>query len=137
MKRHGTLQQHRRAAVFRRDGYKCVYCPCTDRTKLTIDHKVARSKGGSNRFNNLQTCCIDCNKAKGAMTDRQFRNWMIAHPKETWPETNKCQNLAERTRYQTVEDLLGQYAPAESDTAAPAAGAALPAEHAAHRPGEE
>lgn len=35
------------------------------RIKMTIDHIFPRSKGGSNRLDNLQPMCYDCNVEKG------------------------------------------------------------------------
>lgn len=32
---------------------------------FTKDHKIPKSKGGRNRFNNYQTCCEVCNRLKG------------------------------------------------------------------------
>lgn len=52
-----------REAVYDRDGNRCVKCGTTK--KLTLDHIVPRSKGGSNKPDNLQTMCRPCNNAKG------------------------------------------------------------------------
>lgn len=51
-----------RASVYKRDGHRCVECAATKR--LTLDHIVPLSKGGSNRQDNLQTLCVPCNEAK-------------------------------------------------------------------------
>jgi HNH endonuclease len=58
-----------REAVFVRDGWKCRNC--TSRWRLTIDHIIPISQGGSDRMNNLQTLCGPCNSSKG--TKRVFR----------------------------------------------------------------
>ena len=52
-----------RQNVFRRDDYKCAYCRTSE--NLTLDHVVPRSKGGPNTWENLVTCCSDCNVKKG------------------------------------------------------------------------
>lgn len=49
--------------VFKRDGYKCVYCSATN--DLTIDHVLPRSKGGASTWSNLVTACRSCNSRKG------------------------------------------------------------------------
>jgi 5-methylcytosine-specific restriction endonuclease McrA len=49
--------------VYKRDGRRCCNCGSTER--LTIDHIVPRSRGGSNALDNLQVLCHDCNQAKG------------------------------------------------------------------------
>lgn len=65
----GKTQRER---IFRRDGYRCVECGCSERKLLTIDHKVPRSKGGKNNDANLQTMCRGCNGAKGDMTQAEW-----------------------------------------------------------------
>jgi hypothetical protein len=43
-----------------------VCLKCGSESKLTIDHVVPISKGGSNDFNNLQILCEKCNSLKGS-----------------------------------------------------------------------
>lgn len=52
-----------RKDVFKRDNYLCLSCGTDE--DLTLDHIVPRSKGGSNKINNLQILCWNCNLAKG------------------------------------------------------------------------
>lgn len=54
-----------RWAVFRRDGYACLYCG--SESNLSIDHVFPVSRGGDNHPDNLQTLCRDCNSRKGAL----------------------------------------------------------------------
>lgn len=54
--------------IFRRDKFKCVYCGEQNKTKLTIDHVIPKSKGGSNSWQNLVTCCKSCNIKKDNKT---------------------------------------------------------------------
>ena len=49
--------------IFERDGAKCKNCGRQD--KLTIDHIIPTSKGGTNEEINLQVLCERCNKKKG------------------------------------------------------------------------
>lgn len=53
-------------AIFRRDGYKCVICGLgeQDGVKIAADHKIARSKGGTNTLENGQTLCYKHNSMK-------------------------------------------------------------------------
>jgi 5-methylcytosine-specific restriction endonuclease McrA len=57
-----TITQRRRKRVFNRDGNKCLQCGRT--WGLTLDHIIPRSRGGTNRQNNLQTLCHPCNQRK-------------------------------------------------------------------------
>jgi 5-methylcytosine-specific restriction endonuclease McrA len=53
-----------RQNIFRRDKFKCGYCGEKTKNKLTIDHVIAKSKGGKNTWQNLVTCCKSCNIKK-------------------------------------------------------------------------
>jgi 5-methylcytosine-specific restriction endonuclease McrA len=61
----GYVKKNKREKVFKRDGYKCVHPNCNNwRGKLTIDHIIPISKGGTNDLDNLQTLCEHHNKQK-------------------------------------------------------------------------
>ncbi len=53
---------------------KCAYCgngyPYNE---LQIEHMIPKVKGGPDNIRNCQLACKICNKAKGPMTDREFR----------------------------------------------------------------
>ncbi len=53
-----------RQNIFRRDKFKCGYCGEKNKSKLTIDHIIPKSKGGKNTWQNLVTCCKSCNIKK-------------------------------------------------------------------------
>lgn len=55
-----------RAAIFERDGNRCLKCGAVD--ALSIDHILPLAKGGNNSESNLQTLCKRCNSAKGGTT---------------------------------------------------------------------
>jgi 5-methylcytosine-specific restriction endonuclease McrA len=50
-----------RAALMRRDNYKCAYC---GRHAETIDHVLPRSKGGQHTWENCVASCQMCNHRK-------------------------------------------------------------------------
>lgn len=57
----------RRKKVLQRDGYKCRNCG-TKRSEqkgitLEVHHVVPLKNGGSNRMDNLWTCCSECHNA--------------------------------------------------------------------------
>lgn len=54
-----------RFLVFKHDQFACVLCGRSGvGVKLEVDHKIPLSKGGSNRLDNLQTLCFECNRGK-------------------------------------------------------------------------
>lgn len=63
LRRVGSRDRRRRKrSVFKRDGYRCVYCGSTD--NLTLDHVVPVAAGGHSRISNLVTACEPCNTLK-------------------------------------------------------------------------
>lgn len=58
-----------RRNVMRRDDYTCQYCG--KKTKLTIDHVIPKSRGGTDTWENLTTACERCNVKKGSLTPRE------------------------------------------------------------------
>ena len=58
--------------VFKRDGYRCVYCGSTVKKDLTIDHVIPSSKGGLNKWENLVTACKRCNNEKSDLTLEEY-----------------------------------------------------------------
>ena len=59
-----------RRAVFARDRWTCQYCG-HERGNLTVDHVIPRSKGGTQSWDNIVTCCAPCNRRKGDRLPRQ------------------------------------------------------------------
>ncbi len=58
-----------RAAIYTRDSYRCQYCGIHCSTnELTYDHVIPRSRGGKTTWENIVSCCYDCNSKKRART---------------------------------------------------------------------
>lgn len=57
--------------VFKRDGYRCVYCSDDD-TALTVDHLVLWEDGGDTVKENLVSACKKCNHTRGSKTVPEF-----------------------------------------------------------------
>ena len=73
--------QFSRSSVFARDAHICQYdgrsYPLAD---LTIDHVVPRTAGGRSTWDNVVTCCTDCNRRKGGRTPEQAGLTLIRPP---------------------------------------------------------
>jgi 5-methylcytosine-specific restriction endonuclease McrA len=71
-----------RANIYLRDNYSCQYCsrrlPTTD---LTFDHVIPVSRGGRKDWENIVTCCIDCNRLKGGRTPEEASISLYRRPR--------------------------------------------------------
>lgn len=56
--------------LVKRYGEQCFYCGRV--SKLTVDHFVPRSKGGSDRMENLRPACVSCNQRKADLMPEEF-----------------------------------------------------------------
>ena len=70
------------ANIYARDKHRCQYCghsfPTSD---LTFDHVMPVAQGGRKDWENIVTCCINCNRKKGGRTPEQAGMHLIRHPK--------------------------------------------------------
>jgi hypothetical protein len=68
------ISQVKRLAIYLRDGMACAYCGDSVETgaRLSVDHVVPHSCGGTNDTHNLVTACERCNKSKNGRTLRKF-----------------------------------------------------------------
>ena len=70
-----------RQNIYARDRYKCQYCGGRFATEeLTYDHILPRSRGGRTAWENIVTCCIDCNRKKGGRTPGEACMKLIRKP---------------------------------------------------------
>jgi len=62
-----------RRNVLARDRWTCQYCgkSSKDKTKMTIDHVMPRSRGGDSSWTNLVAACERCNCVKGNKTPKE------------------------------------------------------------------
>lgn len=64
--------------IFKRDGFKCAYCYST--FNLTVDHVIPKSRGGKNNWENLVTCCLNCNHKKDNRTPEEAGMSLLIKP---------------------------------------------------------
>ena len=62
-----------RRNVLARDKWTCQYCNkgSKNKTKMTIDHVMPRSRGGDSSWTNLVAACERCNSVKGNRTPKE------------------------------------------------------------------
>ncbi|MBE7463613.1 MAG: HNH endonuclease [Planctomycetes bacterium] len=75
-----------RRNIFERDGNTCQFCARKfDRTDLTIDHVLPRSRGGKSTWENVVLACVRCNTRKGSRTPEEAGMRMLKKPvKPKW-----------------------------------------------------
>tara|TARA_B100000700_G_C14765949_1_gene724370 strand:- start:76 stop:606 length:531 start_codon:yes stop_codon:yes gene_type:complete len=74
-----------RKNILQRDNNSCQYCGYIGK-KLSIDHVIPRSRGGSDRWENVTTACLPCNLLKGNRTPQEAN--MILKRKPHKPLSN-------------------------------------------------
>ena len=68
----GTLQGYNiRNYLLEKHKHKCFYCGKTV-SNFEVEHMLPKSRGGSNRIDNLTLSCHDCNEKKGTLTAEEF-----------------------------------------------------------------
>ena len=58
---------------FNYHGNRCYYCGCEG--KMTLDHRIPFSRGGTNWPANIVPACKSCNCSKGDKTETEFLDW--------------------------------------------------------------
>ena len=85
-----------RTGIFKRDLHRCQYCgnkfPIS---KLSIDHIIPRSQGGSTSWRNCVSACFSCNNKKGDRTPDKA-NMQLLQP------------VTEPTNYIAIEYILAK-----------------------------
>lgn len=79
MKRKSTGKRLR-FEIFKRDGFRCIYCGTTPvQSVLHIDHVIPVAHGGASVADNLVTACQDCNSGKSSISldDRKLSKPML------------------------------------------------------------
>jgi 5-methylcytosine-specific restriction endonuclease McrA len=86
VKRNKSPVKFSRQNIYARDRYRCQYCGNKHASEeLTYDHILPKSRGGKTEWNNIVTCCIECNRKKGGRTPREAQMSLIRKPiRPTW-----------------------------------------------------
>ena len=71
-----------RENIYTRDGDTCQYCnEVFPRAELTFDHVVPVAQGGRKDWENIVTCCVDCNRRKGGRTPAEAGMHLVKVPR--------------------------------------------------------
>lgn len=70
-----------RENIFFRDDYTCQYCgKKLPGSELTLDHVYPKSRLGADIWENIATCCKECNQKKADRTPKEARMKLIKRP---------------------------------------------------------
>jgi 5-methylcytosine-specific restriction endonuclease McrA len=73
-----------RKAVLARDAWTCQYCG-SQRSGLTVDHVIPRSRGGQSVWENIVAACAPCNRRKGNRLPLEISMHPASKPKPPGP----------------------------------------------------
>jgi 5-methylcytosine-specific restriction endonuclease McrA len=75
-----TVKFNRRN-IFLRDGHRCQYCGKRFSTpRLSLDHVMPKSRGGSDSWENIVCACLKCNVDKGGRTPAEAGMKLLQKP---------------------------------------------------------
>lgn len=87
-----------RTNLFARDRYRCQYCGSKyPARELTYDHVVPVARGGRKSWENIVTCCVDCNRRKGNRTPIEAGLKLLKQPRAPIGFPSKVQFLLSKT----------------------------------------
>lgn len=78
MAQRRKFTDYEKKTVYAKNNGKCAICgkPVMYK-KMTIDHIVPLSQGGTNDFGNLQLACHSCNRLKNNFKEEDFYGLMV------------------------------------------------------------
>lgn len=80
-RKHKKAVKFSRVNIYGRDNWKCQYCGAKKISgELTYDHVIPRAHGGKTTWDNIVTCCVDCNSRKGGRTPTQAGMKLLSTP---------------------------------------------------------
>jgi len=83
VKRDQSPVKFSRQNIYARDRYKCQYCGDKFTSEeLTYDHVLPKSRGGRTEWENIVTCCMECNRKKGGRMPHEASMKLIRSPSQ-------------------------------------------------------
>lgn len=97
-----------RFQILRRDNHACRYCGrSAPEVKLTVDHVVPETLGGSDHPSNLVTACADCNGGKSATPPDAATVAQVADDAARWAAAQQMvaeQMLGQRSKHEAMAE---------------------------------
>jgi 5-methylcytosine-specific restriction endonuclease McrA len=94
--------------VFARDNYTCQVCKKKNKI-LCTHHLLYKSKGGSDRADNLITVCIDCHSSENHKEGGILYDWMVKHKKVKQYKEATFMNIVRKRTFQKYPNAIITY----------------------------
>lgn len=94
--------------VFARDNYTCQVCKKQNKI-LNTHHLLYKSKGGSDRADNLITVCTDCHSSENHKEGGILYNWMIKHKKVKQYKEATFMNIIRKRTFEKYSNAVITY----------------------------
>lgn len=94
--------------VFARDNYTCQICKKQNKI-LNTHHLLYKSKGGSDRADNLITVCTDCHSSENHKEGGILYDWMIKHKKVKKYKDATFMNIVRKRTFQKYPNAIITY----------------------------
>lgn len=77
MSNRRKFSDYEKKTIYAKSNGKCVLCGKSVKfKKMTVDHKIPLSQGGTNAMENLQLSCHTCNLMKSGLTETELYDRM-------------------------------------------------------------
>jgi hypothetical protein len=83
------IRPKKRYQIYKRDGFKCIYCQCEFNRFFTLDHIKITSEGMDNSPANLVTCCKRCNSVRSSLSIEKFMIFLVREHNQKPAEVRK------------------------------------------------
>lgn len=94
--------------VFARDNYTCQVCKKRNKI-LNTHHIIYKSKGGTDRADNLITVCADCHTSENHKAGGILYNWMIKHKKVKQYKEATFMNIVRKRTFEKYPNAIITY----------------------------
>lgn len=94
--------------VFARDNYTCQVCKKQNKL-LNTHHLLYKSRGGSDRADNLITVCTDCHSSENHKEGGILYDWMIKHKRVRQYKEATFTNVVRKRTFQKYPDAIITY----------------------------
>lgn len=93
--------QRKKKSVLKNAEYEYFYC---GKLANTVDHKIPKSRRGTDSVSNLVACCAHCNTAKGSLfTFEEFYRWVRFFGR---PESSHQYKLTNRYKLHSFYNMV-------------------------------